>query len=191
MTAFPQGTSQLVLESPRLKLRPLSPPDAAGLLAVFGDPEVVRYYDLPLFRSNEDGLALVEESLEGFRTGESMRWAITEASNPAGLLGTVSLHGIHPRHRYAEVGFAVRRDRWGEGLAPEALELLAEASFASLALNRLEAFVDPRNQASASVLRRVGFSYEGRLGGRYWDGTRFQDDLIFSLQADSRGAGSG
>ena len=176
----PEGAPQPVLSSGRLHLRPLAPQDAEGLLALFGDPQVVRYYDLPLFRSREDGLALVVESIEGSRSGESMRWAVLQGDGAGDFVGCVSLHGVHPRHRYGELGFAIQRARWGEGLGTEAVGLVAQAAFDTLGLNRLEAFVDPRNGSSAALLQGLGFTCEGRLRGRFWDGTSFQDDILYS-----------
>jgi RimJ/RimL family protein N-acetyltransferase len=55
----------------------------------------------------------------------------------------------------------LRRDRWGQGLASEATTALIEFGFDELRAHRLWAHVFVQNTASANVLRRLGFRYEG------------------------------
>ena len=45
----------------------------------------------------------------------------------------------------------------------QTLQALLQYAFETLNLNRLEADIDPRNQASAKTLERLGFQKEGHL----------------------------
>ncbi len=83
------------------------------------------------------------------------------------LIGTCALASLSFRHRRAEVGFILRRDRWGQGLASDALAVLFGFCFDRLGLHRLEADVDPDNARSLRVLERLGFQREGRLRDRW------------------------
>lgn len=70
-------------------------------------------------------------------------------------------------NRRAELGFALRRDRWGRGLMTEALPVLLRCGFEKMDLHRVEADVDPRNAASIKQLERLGFRREGYLREGY------------------------
>jgi len=172
-----EASSRLpTLETARLRLRGLRMGDAPEVLALFGDEEVVRYYDLPRFRT----LAEAEDLVRDGAGGERMRWGITIPGEGDRVVGTVGLHGVGSKHRFVELGYAVLRERWGEGLAGEAVGRLVEHAFEDLGLHRVEAFVDPDNSPSVALLERQGFALEGRLRGRFWDGRAFQDDLLYA-----------
>jgi RimJ/RimL family protein N-acetyltransferase len=62
-----------------------------------------------------------------------------------------------------EIGYAVHVNHWGRGLGTEIAGLLLGAAFADLHVERVQATCDPRNLASAAVLRRAGLVFEGTL----------------------------
>ncbi len=57
----------------------------------------------------------------------------------------------------AVLGHALRRDRWGRGLATEAARTVLEAGIDSFGLRRTTAVVVPANAASIAVLGKLGF----------------------------------
>ncbi len=63
----------------------------------------------------------------------------------------------------------------------EALQALLSYAFETLDLRRLEADVDPRNQASIQTLERLGFQKEGFLRERWEVGGEIQDALFYGL----------
>jgi RimJ/RimL family protein N-acetyltransferase len=84
-------------------------------------------------------------------------------------------------NRRGELGFALRRDAWGRGYVREILPVLVAWAFGPLGLHRLEADVDPRNEASIRALERLGFRVEGRLRDRWQVTGEVQDTLILGL----------
>ena len=94
------------------------------------------------------------------RTGRDyLRLGIALSANGE-LLGTCALWGINAQCRRAEIGFILGSRSWGQGYMHEALSALLRYAFADLDLNRVEADTDSRNQRSARLLRRLGFSQE-------------------------------
>lgn len=79
----------------------------------------------------------------------------------------MSLFHLDEGNRRAEVGFALRRSVWGRGYATEAVSAVIGQAFGPLGLHRLEADIDPRNDASGRLLQRLGFRYEGPLRQRW------------------------
>lgn len=106
------------------------------------------------------------------------------------LLGTFTLYGLEPRHRRAEIGFALARERWGSGLMGEALDALLPWAFAGFDLHRLEADVHPDNAASLRCLERRGFRREGLLRERYWLSGEWQGAVLLGLLRHEYGEGA-
>ncbi len=186
---FAWGDQLPRLSGGRIALRPIDDADAAGLLAIFGDPEVVRHWSRPPLSNLVAAATLVDEIQEGFLRRHAFHWGIVDAASSE-LIGTCMLGSLTFRHRRAEVGYILRRDRWGQGLASEALAVLFGFCFDKLGLHRLEADVDPDNQRSLRLLERLGFQREGRLRER-WNTYGTPRDGIFLglLRSEWRRAG--
>ncbi|GJF32377.1 acetyltransferase [Kitasatospora sp. NE20-6] len=191
MTPAPVRTVHPVhLEGPRLAVREfrLAPDDVAALHAVFGDPETARY--LPFESQDEEECAdqielYLDEARQEPRT--AYRLAVTlraDGHDPAPVGNAVlGLEG----DRAASLGYALRRDTWGNGYAGEITALLCGFAFGTLGLHRLAARVDPANTASVRVLTRAGFRPEGRIRHDLHLRGAWHDSLLFSLLEDEWG----
>ncbi|NUS38709.1 MAG: GNAT family N-acetyltransferase [Lysobacter sp.] len=166
----------------RLRLRPPRADDADAVFALFADPAVARYWSRPVMTARAEAEAQLARYEEGFATRESLTWAIAMAEDDA-LVGCCALFRIDSQHRRAEIGYALRADRWGQGLAREAVALMLGWSFDTLGLHRVEADIDPRNAASRGLLQRLGFRSEGLLRERYWVNDEINDTEWFGLLA--------
>lgn len=177
------GESPPILESTRIRLRPLDGGDVDAIFGVFGDPDVMRYWTFPAFRERAQAEGLIEEVRQRFATRTFVQWGIARREDGV-VLGTCSLFRIEPVHRRAEIGFALRRGDWGRGLAGEAVATALEFAFGPLDLIRIEADVDPRNDRSIRLLERLGFQREGYLRNRYIVAGEIQDTLFLGLLRD-------
>ena len=70
---------------------------------------------------------------------------------------------------------------WGKAFMDEALRALLNYGFTELKLNRVEADVDTRNEASKKTLERLGFSMEGYLRERWIVGDEISDSALYGL----------
>lgn len=161
-----QPFDQLSLQTERLHLRPLVPGDAPALFRMQSDPEVMRYWSSPPWTEMAQADALIAGDLETLRTGQHLRLALIRKESGA-FTGTCSLFSFHEPSRRAEIGYALARNAWGQGLMGEALMALGAFAFEALQLHRLEADIDPRNTASAKSLARLGFVKEGLFRERW------------------------
>jgi ribosomal-protein-alanine N-acetyltransferase len=156
----------------------LTTDDLDALHTIFSDPEVSRFLAIPRHLDRVDTQRFLDSIHEGFRTGSLYQWCIEHT----GLLaGTCTLGGIDWENRRAEIGFAPARTSWGQGLMPEALRALIEHAFGPLNLHRIEADVDPRNEASVRLLEKLGFRREGYLRERYFKDGEIQDSVFLGL----------
>lgn len=75
----------------------------------------------------------------------------------------------------AFLGYYALSPHAGKGLMSAGLELVLARAFGELALHRVEANIQPRNEPSLSLVRRAGFRYEGlslrylKISGRWRD----------------------
>ncbi len=65
-----------------------------------------------------------------------------------------------PEAGEVEVLYALRKDRWGQGLATEAARASVRFGFEYANLTRLIALAVPENIASRRVMEHLGFEYE-------------------------------
>lgn len=170
----------LPLATARLTLRPLLPCDAPALLAIHGDPTVMRYWSTPPWRALEDAQAFVARSAADTAEGQALRLGVTRTAD-ARLIGQCTLFAISASNRRAEIGYSLAADSWGQGLMAEALRGLIGYGFGALALNRIEADVDPRNTCSLRLLERLGFEREGLLRQRWVVAGEVSDSALFGL----------
>jgi ribosomal-protein-alanine N-acetyltransferase len=170
----------LVLDTPRLRLRPVVPPDAGALFAIFSDPAVMRYWSTPPWTRPELAEVMIRADEQDAAAGRAVRLAVLRVQE-GDLIGTVSLFHLDEGSRRAEIGYALRRSAWGHGYAGEAVAGLVDRAFQGLELNRLEADIDPRNGASARLLDRLGFRREGLLRQRWIVGGEVSDSALYGL----------
>jgi len=164
----------------RVRLRPLADADVPALFAVFSDEQVMRYWSTPPMRDVAEAQALLDDIRASFQQRALFQWGVARREDDR-VIGTCTLFNLDRRNGRAELGYALARDCWGQGLMSDALVALVAYAFGPLDLRRLEADVDPRNAASIRIVERLGFVREGLLRERWHVGGEVQDSLILGL----------
>ncbi len=86
------------------------------------------------------------------------------------------------KHHYkAAIGYELSPEYWYQGFMTEVIEKIVEYGFHHLELNRIEAFVEPKNVGSRRVLEKTGFREEGVLKEHYYWRNSFVDNVVFAL----------
>jgi RimJ/RimL family protein N-acetyltransferase len=171
---------QLTLHTERLLLRPLHPDDAPALYGIYSDPKVMRYWSGTPWPDETKAHEMIARDAAAMRAGEHVRLGLARADDGA-MIGTCTLFALNAQCRRAEVGYALAHAAWGRGYMHEALRALLAYGFGELALNRVEADVDPRNAASAKTLERLGFRQEGYLRERWIVADEVSDSSLYGL----------
>jgi [ribosomal protein S5]-alanine N-acetyltransferase len=187
-----QPFDTLTLETARLRMRPLQSGDAAALYRLHADPVVMRHWSSPPWTDPARADEVIAADRVELARGEHLRLALVRREEDV-FVGTCSLFAFHAASRRAELGYALARHAWGQGLMAEALDALVAWAFDELKLNRIEADIDPRNTASARSLARLGFVLEGRMRERWIVSGEVSDAAMYGLlssewRARQRGA---
>jgi [ribosomal protein S5]-alanine N-acetyltransferase len=172
-----------ILETPRLRLRPYRAEDVGAMFALYSDPRVMRYWSFPPWTELDQARAYLDRALAGMDSGEIFPWAIAERESDR-LIGALTLFSLHVEQLRAEVGYSLSPDYQGRGLAAEALRCGLACAVDSLGLVRVEADIDPRNEASARLLEKVGFVREGLLRKRWRVNGEVCDTAFYGLLAE-------
>lgn len=167
-----------LLKTTRLICRPISPADWPFFLALQQDPQVMRY--VADVRSESEIREAFDSRLPEWQPGDA-HWLClivcdNETLTPLGLTGY-----IHRADDCAEVGFLFATDAQGKGYGAESLRAVCNYAFTTGGLRRLTACVTEGNQASRTLLEKVGFVMEGTLRESYWLQQRWQNDWLLGL----------
>ncbi len=168
------------LTTPRMILRQIRPDDAEALFAVKSDPEITARYGQEPHRSPADTLAWIHRILGGYPERDNLFWAMT-LSGDSRTIGACTFWNFDFPSHCTELGYELDRAYWRRGLMAEALIAVLAYGFDQLELNRVEACPLAVNESSSSLLRKLGFSYEGNLRQRHAFRGQYFDQLYFGL----------
>ena len=88
---------------------------------------------------------------------------------------------MQPQHCRGEIGYALKPEYWGKGFMTEALKTIIDFGFHKMNLHSIEANVNPKNQKSKKLLKRLGFRKEAYFRENYLFEGKFLDSEIYSL----------
>lgn len=98
------------------------------------------------------------------------------------IIGGCGFHTWYIEHQRAEIGYDLRNDAYKrKGLMTQAMKAVLDYGFNNMELNRVEACIGPRNEASIALVKKFGFVQEGLLREHYKKAEVIEDSLIFSL----------
>lgn len=151
-----------ILETQRLRLRPMVADDVEGLLEIFGDPVVMAAFDeKPLTRDQVRGW--LQRNLDHRREHGYGLFAVVLEENDR-LIGDCGLERMDVAEKsVVELGYDFRRDCWNHGYATEAACAVRDYAFGTLRLPLLVSLIRPGNAASARVAEKTGLEHTGTI----------------------------
>jgi RimJ/RimL family protein N-acetyltransferase/GNAT superfamily N-acetyltransferase len=168
----------------RLLLRPPQASDLEALWARRSHPEVARHQNWSSPYTGDQARELLESVVAMDGPADDEWWMLTiveEATEE--IAGDLALHQMDQGHTM-EIGYTLAREHWGRGFAVEAVTGLLGRLFDGLGITRAMGALHPDNRASAMVLERTGFLFEGNLRSSYWVGDEVTDDWVYGMTRD-------
>ncbi len=167
----------------RLVLNPLKEEDAERLFEYRSNP-AIRRFQLFEPRTLEDARAFILASRSEGSDWCQLGIRLLDSGVLVGDLG-IRL----PVEQQAEVGVTVALDHQRQGIASEALVALLGHLFRVMSIYRVWASVDPRNEASMALFRRLGMRQEAHFRQSLWFKGEFADEVVFAILASEWTAG--
>jgi RimJ/RimL family protein N-acetyltransferase len=134
-----------------------------------------------------EGLAYIRRQWTRVDGGRAVSMAIARTGTDTGAdadsaVGQLFLT-MRPQPGVVGLGYWLVPSARGAGLTSRAVTLATDWALGELGLDRVEAWVEPRNEPSARTLLRAGFQREGRLRSFLLIGSRRADVDVFSRVA--------
>ena len=163
-----------ILETERLFLRKFRMEDAEAVFAYASNEDTARFVSWEAHRTLDDTRRFLQWELDRYQAGQTSEWAVMEKADGR-IIGSIGVVDYQEQHRSCEIGYALGREYWGQGIVAEALERVLRYLFEECDMNRIHAVCCEENLASARVLEKCGFACEGlqrqsvRMKGRFWN----------------------
>ena len=155
--------------------------DAPAVLRLRSNIDVMKYINRPLTQTVEEAEKWISVIIDALEKNDGISWCICLKEKPAEHVGSIGLWRIDKENHRAEIGYMLAPHLQGKGLMFEALQPVIHYGFTEMKLHSIEAQIDPRNIASAALLRKAGFVQEGYFKENYFLRGQFADTAIFSL----------
>lgn len=172
------------IHTPRTVVRCYNPTDAALLIAAVDESRDHLRTFLPWADRNTsdllDNIQLLRTFRGKFDLGQDFAYGIFSPDETRLLGGT----GLHTRvgNNAREIGYWIRKDAVGQGLATEISAALTKVAFEIDQVQRVEIHCAVENKASAAVPRKLGYTLDGTLRKRILlVDEQYHDTMIWSL----------
>jgi len=142
----------------QITLRQWRDPDLEPYAAMNADPEVMRYF--PSLLSREQSEASLRRQRSLIEQGGWGLWALDVDGTFAGFIG-LAIPGFEaPFMPCVEVGWRLRREYWGRGLAYRGALQALQYGFNTLRLPEIVSFTAAVNAPSQRLMARLGFVHD-------------------------------
>lgn len=149
------------IETARLRLRKFQESDAGMMYRNWAsDDQVTKFLTWPTHQNRDITASLMTDWVAAYEQPETYQWCI-EYKEDHEAIGSITVVSMNERVGSVEIGYCIGRSYWNRGITTEAVRAVVDFLFSEVAVNRIEAHVDPRNQGSGSVLLKAGFTYTG------------------------------
>ncbi|GAA4241910.1 GNAT family protein [Actinomadura meridiana] len=167
-----------------VSLREFTPDDVDAVFAVYGDPLVVEHLSFDP-RTREQVTATLTSVIEAARQSPRREYslAVVVGGEVIGF-ARLAVDAQHPGQSSGQLGFALRADRWGQGLGLETVRLLLRLGFGELGLHRLWGARSPGNHVSGQLMTKLGMIEEGTIRGHIRVGGIWRDSVVHSILDD-------
>lgn len=155
----------------RLILRRAREEDVEAMHAVLSHPLAARYWSTPPHQDMEETRDWLATMIAA-DPRESEDFVVEHGGRVIGKAGCF---------RLPEIGYILHPDRWGRGLATEALSAVIPHIFAYHPIEAIRADIDPRNTASIRLLQKLGFAVSGRASRTWQIGGEWCDSIYLAL----------
>lgn len=168
------------LYTDRLILRKLEITDAEDVFDYGKQPAVSKYMSWDKHKSINDSINYIEFTINRYENGDAGEWAII-LKETGKLIGAIGFVRFEEGNFCGEIGYALSKDYWSQGIMTEALKRIIKFSFEDMRINRVVAIHAIENPASGKVMQKANMQFEGILKQRYYAKEKFWDTKQYAI----------
>ena len=174
-----RGSQTITTE--RLVIRRFQQGDADAMFRNWcNDEQVSRYMSWEPHGTIKETERVLAEWVGAYVNSAYYHWGIEIGGE---LVGSIGAHNVNSTLRSCEVGYALSRDWWNQGIMTEALLALIDYLFET-GFNRVAAIHRVENPASGRVMEKAGMQFEGTIRQIIIDNTgNFHDAKQYAIVA--------
>jgi RimJ/RimL family protein N-acetyltransferase len=148
-----------VLETKRLRLRKMTPNDAAFMLRLLNEPSFIQ-------NIADRGVRTLDDARQYIQNGPMQMYMkygfglncveIKDMATPIGMCGLLKRDTLS----HADIGYAYLPEYWSKGYALEAAAAMMAYGKHRLGMDQIVAIVSPGNESSIKLLHKLGLQFE-------------------------------
>jgi RimJ/RimL family protein N-acetyltransferase len=167
------------LQYGRYTLRPTIDSDVPAIYEACQDPLIPRFTTVPVNYTMSHALDYFQRIPASIELQREIPFVIEfGVGDEKEFAGVISLHTISIDNNRAEIGYWMREQMRGQGIATMATKILTGYGFDTLGFKRIEAAVDLENTDSQKLLVSAGYEREGVLRQRVTRANGNQIDMV-------------
>ncbi len=167
-------------ETERLYMRLLVSQDASSLFALRSNLHAMQYLDRPIAKSVHDAEEMIAMLHKSGSEKSAFQWGVF-LKTTSDMIGSIGFYRIDAGNFKTELGYMFFPVFWRQGFATEAAKELLRFGFESIGFHRIEADINPNNEASMLLCEKLGFSKEAHLRQNFYFEGRFTDTVIMGM----------
>ncbi|KKL18150.1 hypothetical protein LCGC14_2478400 [marine sediment metagenome] len=171
--------TNIKIETKRLILRKPTSDDIDDIFEYAKEEDVAKFTRFKAHKSLQDTKMFLQIVKQKHQNKTALT-LILELKENKKIIGSISFENISQDDERAEIGFALSKEYWSQGLMTEAIQKLLEFGFKKIKFNRLEAFSNIENFRSSNLLKSF-MQKEGVLKERDKVKDRFCSFNIYSI----------
>ena len=152
---------KIFVETERILLREILPSDIDGMFKLDSDPEVHQFLGNKPISDRTEVIHIINSVRQQYADYGIGRWAIIEKKTNEfiGWSGIKYVTDLTNNHcNYFDLGYRLRKEFWGKGIATETAILSLEYAFKELKLKEVYAAANCANIGSNKILQKIGLN---------------------------------
>jgi RimJ/RimL family protein N-acetyltransferase len=168
------------LTTARLVLRTMTAADVDDIHGYQSLADVCRYLPFAPRTRDEVAAKVAQFSQAIALAGDGDYWQLA-VERDGRVIGDVYFKLESVAEAAAEIGWSLHPDFTGRGYMAEAAGAVLDIAFGAIGLHRVRAQLDPRNDRSAALCRRLGMREEARFVEDTWFKGGWADTAIYAI----------
>ena len=159
-----------------ISLRLATENDAKEVYEMTHDKSYKYYLDRLIPKSEEAARKMIIKFTKEAEKGNVYYFAVEYNGEFAGIVDVFRTHSIDKR---AAIGYGLKKEFMGKGIATKALRILLKFIKHDLKMHTCEGDCDPRNIGSRRVMEKNGFIRVGVMKDYYFSHKKYSDRLLY------------